>query len=331
MPPTQPQNLPLPPHDLHNAETFMADPAPSIHSAGCGSRGAYPAQEAARSPQGLPQQRAQPGREYDSYSVPARKQGVAIGAAQGVFAPAPAAAKDGTQAVIDAKVKARELQFQLKLEMKHLEREARKLSSEEGKLQRKMRAEAERRGNTYEAQLLAKSVVQTRKAVARLEKLKASMHGVVLQLTESIAAMSMRTCLKLSTDVMRQMGELARLPELEAAVQQMRHEASAYTHAESCLEDAFRDHEVEEASASEVQKILEELALDRQLQFLAATSSVAGSVPQSAVTVPHTVPRTVPRIAPQTPQTVPLTRLPSTASAASTIIPQGWQQDGFVS
>uniref|UniRef100_A0A7S1RIR0 Charged multivesicular body protein 3 n=1 Tax=Alexandrium catenella TaxID=2925 RepID=A0A7S1RIR0_ALECA len=327
VPVTQPQNLGLP-HDLRNAETFVANPAPfSSSGSSQGVRGAYPAQEAVYAPQAAQHQSALPSQEYDGYSKPSRMQGVPMGAAQGLFVPAPPAARDGTAAVIDAKVKARELQFQLKLEMKHLEREVRKLTAEEGKMHRKMRAQAER-GNTYEAQLIARNVIQTRRAIGRLEKLKASMHGVVLRLTESIASMSMRSCLKLSTDVMRQMGELSQLPQLEAAVQQMRQQAASYSHTEGFIDEALRDHEVEEASGLEVQRVLEELALDRQVELLTAASPAAGSVPQSAVTVPRTVPRTVPQM---TQPSVPLTRLPSTASVASTIIPPGWQQDGVVS
>lgn len=307
---TQPQNLGQA-FDSKTSETFVLDPAPAFPVAGHGARGAYHAPESMRTPQETQQRRGQPAQEYEGYSMPSRLQGVAIGSAPGRFAPAPAA-EDGVEAAVNAKIKARELQFQLKLEMKHLEREARKLATEEGKLQRKMRAEAER-GNSHEAQSLARSAVQTRKAIARLEQLKASMHGVVLQLTESIAAMGMRNCLKMSSDVMRHMSEFTRIPELEAAVQQLRREAAAYGHTAGCVDEALRDRGADEASAREVQRMLEEVALDRHLEFLAG----GGSVPQSATTVPQTVP-----------QTVPATRLPS---MASTVLPPGWQPDSFVS
>jgi len=312
MPATQPQNLGQGP-GLRNSETFLADPAPAISAASPDARGSQPVQQA--------------GPEYRGYSAPSRLQGVPMRAAKGVFAPAPATTGDSVEALVNAKVKARELQFQLKLEMKHIEREARKLSAEEAKLQQKMRAQAER-GKSHEAQLLARNVVQTRKAVERLEQLKASMHGIVLQLTESMAAMSMKSCLKLSTDAMRQMGEFSRIPELEAAVQRMRLEAAPYMHAEGCVDEALRDREVEEASAAEVQRLLEEVALDRQLAFMATAGSDSTAL-RTAETVPQTVPRTVPQTVLRTaPQTIPLTRLPS---MASTVLPSDWQLDQFTS
>lgn len=218
-----------------------------------------------------------------------------MSAAQGVFAPPLAGAASSAEAVANAKTKARELQFQLKLEAKHIEREARKIALEEAKLQRKMKALAQN-GNSHEAQMLARSIVQSRKTVARLERTKASMQALGLQLAESIAAMSVRNCLKLSADVMRQMGEITRIPELEAALQEMRREVAACVQAEGVMEAALREDgdEQEEATGAEVQRVLEELALDRRLEWLAIPASGAEHPVKSTAgsAVPHTVPTT---------------------------------------
>jgi len=225
--------------------------------------------------------------------------GVDKSAAPAVFAPkervAPA---DTAEAVVNAKQKARELQFQVRLEIKQMDREARKITAEEGRLHRRMQTEA-RRGNMQQAQLLAKTMVQSRKAAARLQKTKASMQAVDLQVTETIASLSMRNCLRLSADAMRQMGEIARLPELERAVQEMHQEASRRMQIEEVLDEGLHDgEELEEEMGAEVQKLFEELALDKQLERLA--------VPAAPVHLAS---------AALAPQTVPLTRVPGGGGA----------------
>lgn len=248
------------------------------------------------------------------YSAPPRLQAVPKHAAAAAFAPP--AALDGPQAYMEAKLKAKELQFQLKLELKTMEREGKRLLSDEGKLQRKLRAQADSGlTHTGEAQCLARSIVSTRKAIARLEKLRTSMQQVILQLTESIAAMSMRHCVQRSSEVISQIGAFSQMPELERAVQNLRQEAAVCARADGIVNEALRDRQVEEASAIEVQRVLEEAALDRHLALCSAaapSSEHPSSRPHSAATVPQTVFR------PEPPSGTPLTRLPS---AASTMLP----------
>ncbi|CAE7654827.1 chmp3, partial [Symbiodinium necroappetens] len=73
--------------------------------------------------------------------------------------------------IFDMKLKAKEWQWELGREAKHLDKEIAKIQKDEAKLQDQIRLQAEK-GNVEAVQLLAKSVVKTRKAVQRLEKTK---------------------------------------------------------------------------------------------------------------------------------------------------------------
>merc|ERR1719379_1462717 len=82
----------------------------------------------------------------------------------------------GPEAMAEAKIKAREWQMQLRLEEKLLEKEIQRVKNEEAKLQRKIAAQAHQ-GSAQDVQLLAHSIVRSRKAVASLESTKSSMHA----------------------------------------------------------------------------------------------------------------------------------------------------------
>lgn len=181
---------------------------------------------------------------------------------------------------IDAKLKAKEWQWQLKTEVKHLDREVRKIQADELKLQKEIRAQAEK-GNVQAVQMMAKSVVKSRAAVKRLEKTKASMHAVTLQLTTSIATMNTTASLRLSSDIMRQMNAIARVPEVSGMMQDMRKEMAKCADAEDSIEQALMEDGEEDEAAVEVQKVLEEMALEK-MGPLAAAKAAAAPVAQAA-------------------------------------------------
>jgi len=196
----------------------------------------------------------------------------------------------------DARQKARNLQFELRLEMKHMERAIKKTFNEEARLQHRLRTEVQR-GNGQMFQLLARNVVQTRRAAARLQKTKASMQVVDLQVTQSIASLSARSCVRLSADALRQLGETVQLSELEQAVQDLCREAAHCSHVENACNESFNcSGEVEEVADAEVRRLLEELALDRHLQ----RQTVHGNANQ-AVSATSTVPLAAAAFVPQTP------------------------------
>jgi len=162
----------------------------------------------------------------------------------------------------DAKLKAREWQFQLKLEMKGLDREIKKVQLEEGKLKKAMTLQAQK-GETGSVEQYARSIVRSRQAVARLRKAKAAMTDIDLHLTTAIASMSMKHAMRVSADAMRDMSKVAPISEIGPAVQEMQREMAYSTEVEDAVEEALHNDDDEAEASTEVQKVLEELELER--------------------------------------------------------------------
>lgn len=162
----------------------------------------------------------------------------------------------------ETKLKAKEWQWELGREAKSLDKEIAKIQKDEAKLQEQIRLQAQK-GNVEAVQLLARSVVKTRNAVQRLEKTKASMEAVKLQLTTHMASISTSQSIRLSSDIMKKMNAIARIPEVSAVMKDMREQMAMCADAEDSIEDALRDDGEEREAAFQVQKVLEEMALDQ--------------------------------------------------------------------
>lgn len=184
---------------------------------------------------------------------------------------------------INTKLKAKEWQWQLKMECKNLDKEIKKIHTDEEKIRKEIQAQAAQ-GNVSSVQMLAKSLVRSRKAVERLERTKASMHAVNLQLTTSIATMSTTASIRISADVMKKMNAIARIPEVGATIEDMRREMARCAEAEDGVEEALRMDGEEEAAAVEVQRVLDEMALEKMGPL--ATPVVVAPEPAAAAAVP---------------------------------------------
>eukprot|EP00930_Biecheleria_cincta_P099793 TRINITY_DN91409_c0_g1_i1.p1 TRINITY_DN91409_c0_g1~~TRINITY_DN91409_c0_g1_i1.p1 ORF type:complete len:286 (+),score=84.11 TRINITY_DN91409_c0_g1_i1:50-907(+) len=177
----------------------------------------------------------------------------------------------------EAKVKAKEWQYELAREAKHLDKEIVKLQKNEQKLQAKIREQAEK-GNVDSVQMLARTVVQSRRAVQRLEKTKMSMEAVKLQLTTSMASVGTANSIKLSAEIMKKMNGIARIPEVSQNMEEMRKQMAMCADAEDSIEDALRLPGEESEADTEVQRILEEMALDQ----MGPLANVARLTPQQS-------------------------------------------------
>lgn len=160
--------------------------------------------------------------------------------------------------------------------------------------------------------------------------------SVDLQLTASVATMTTASSLKLSSDVMKQMHGIARIPDVGASMEQMRREMAAFADAEDGIEEALRDEDEEEEAAMEVQKVLEEMALARMGPLAAASAIAAAPVaasPDPVVAPPERIavavgceeptPAAQPQVSRPTEQTpaAPAAQAPPTASAGPSQAP----------
>jgi len=178
-------------------------------------------------------------------------------------------------------VKAKEWQYELAREAKQLDKEIGKLQKNEKSLQAKIREQAEK-GNVDSVQMLARTVIQGRRAVQRLEKTKMSMEAVKLQLTTSIASMGTAHSIKLSAEIMKKMNGIARIPEVGKNMDEMRRQMAMCADAEDSIEEALKLPGEESEADTEVQRILEEMALDQMGPLARAASSTPQQSPPLA-------------------------------------------------
>jgi charged multivesicular body protein 3 len=165
---------------------------------------------------------------------------------------------------------AREWQRQLRGEARRLDRDIARLRQEEAKLKKEITSMAAK-GQPQSVQALAKQVVRSRKAVTRLERTKCSMNAVSLHLTTGIASMSTASSLKMSAKVMTEMNRLMNVPELAKTMEEMRQEMARAEIMDEVMEETFEESDEEADVDTEMQKVFDDLALDRS-QFMATAS-----------------------------------------------------------
>lgn len=163
--------------------------------------------------------------------------------------------------MINAKMQAKEWQWEIKSEVKNMDKEIKKIQQQELKIQKEVKAQAEK-NNVSTVQTLTRQIIRSRHAVKRLEKTKANLFSVDMQLTTAIATMSTTSSLQVSADLLAKMNKIANTEGVGASMEKMRSEMAKMGEAEGAVEDALRDSDEEDETATEMQKVLEEMALD---------------------------------------------------------------------
>ena len=118
---------------------------------------------------------------------------------------------------------AKEWKRNLQKEARVLDRDILNLGREEQKALKECKKLA-KEGNVKAAKILAKEVVNTRHAVARMHTAKAQMNSVSMMLQTSASAMKMQGCIAKSADIMAAMNHLVKLPEIRETMTSMSRE-----------------------------------------------------------------------------------------------------------
>jgi charged multivesicular body protein 3 len=182
---------------------------------------------------------------------------------------------------------AREWQRQIRAENRQLERDMNRIRQEEAKMKREITQMANK-GQMQSVNTLAKQVVKSRKSVARLEQTRCSLNALNLQLTTAIASASASSAMKMSASMMKEMNRLASVPELQRTMEEMRTEMARAEVADEMMEEFYEESDDEQEIDAEVQKVMDELVLDRsQLMAGAATVPGAPSMVPPAAMHPH--------------------------------------------
>jgi charged multivesicular body protein 3 len=115
---------------------------------------------------------------------------------------------------------AKEWKKELKKQERGLERDITKIQTAEKNAMKECKKLA-KSGQEKAAKLLAKEVVQTRRAVTRLHASKAHINSVCMNLQMNMSMLKVQGVMGKSTEIMSAMNQLVNIPELSATMQEM--------------------------------------------------------------------------------------------------------------
>ncbi|XP_053314119.1 charged multivesicular body protein 3 isoform X2 [Spea bombifrons] len=155
-----------------------------------------------------------------------------------------------------------EWSLKIRKEMRVIDRQIRDIQREQEKVKRSIKDSA-KKGNREACVILAKEVVQSKKAVNKLYASKAHMNSVLMSMKNQLAVLRVSGALQKSTEVMKAMQNLVKIPEIQATMRELSKEMMKAGIIEEMLEDTFESmedqDEMEEQAEMEVDRILFEI------------------------------------------------------------------------
>jgi hypothetical protein len=186
-----------------------------------------------------------------TYECPPRLTGVALQDAASRFAPGP------PPGPLDVKTRAKELQLEVKLGLKYLERTIKALRTGETKMQRKIKTH-QQKGSIGEMQVAASSIVQSRRSVAVLETYREIVQRAYQDLAGCNTAVKFSSPVDVCMDAMGKMDMIMLTHEVQITLAQMQREMSSRIEEPGGggTEPFMQGGQV---APSEIQRVLEEL------------------------------------------------------------------------
>ncbi|KAJ8382456.1 hypothetical protein SKAU_G00032340 [Synaphobranchus kaupii] len=155
-----------------------------------------------------------------------------------------------------------EWSLKIRKEMRVIDRQIRDIQREQDKVKRSIK-DAAKKGQRDVCVILAKEMVQSKRAVNKLYTSKAHMNSVLLSMKNQLSVLRVAGSLQKSTEVMKSMQNLVKIPEIQATMRELSKEMMKAGIIEEMLEDTFEgmedEEEMEEAAEEEVDKILFEI------------------------------------------------------------------------
>ncbi|KAJ8271647.1 hypothetical protein COCON_G00105060 [Conger conger] len=158
----------------------------------------------------------------------------------------------------DPKVQVSEWSGKIRKEMRGMDRQIRDIQREQEKVKRSIK-DAAKKGQRDVCVILAKEIIQSKKAISKLYATKAHLNSVLLNMKNQLAVMRMAGAMQKSTEVMKAMQNLVKIPEVQATMRELSKEMTKAGIIEEMMEDTFEnmeDEDMEEAADAEVEKIL---------------------------------------------------------------------------
>ncbi|XP_076834560.1 charged multivesicular body protein 3 [Brachyhypopomus gauderio] len=155
-----------------------------------------------------------------------------------------------------------EWSIKIRKEMRVIDRQIRDIQREEEKVKRSIK-DAAKKGQKDVCIILAKEMIHSKKAINKLYASKAQMNSVLLSMKNQLSVLRVAGALQKSTDVMKAMQSLVKVPEIQATMRELSKEMMKAGIIEEMLEDTFENmedgEEMEEAAEAEVDRILFEI------------------------------------------------------------------------
>merc|ERR1712130_581770 len=143
-----------------------------------------------------------------------------------------------------------------------LERQVNAIKREEAKVTKSLK-EAAKKGDKDVCMILAKEIVNARKSINKIYAAKANMNSVSMQMKSQLAIIKVAGAMQSSTEVMQQMQQLVKLPEIQKTMMEMSREMMKAGIIEEMMEDAMEPltdaDDMEEEANEEIDKVLYEL------------------------------------------------------------------------
>ncbi|KAM9786816.1 charged multivesicular body protein 3 [Syngnathus typhle] len=150
----------------------------------------------------------------------------------------------------------------IRKESRSLDRQIRDIQREEEKVKRSIK-DAAKKGQRDVCVILAKEMIQSKRAVSKLYSSKAQLNSVTLSMKNQLSLLRVAGSMQKSTEVMKAMQNLVKIPEIQATMRDLSKEMMKAGIIEEMLEDTFESmedgEEMEEAAEEEVDNILFEI------------------------------------------------------------------------
>ena len=185
----------------------------------------------------------------------------------------------------DPKEQVKEWTRKLRKERNGLDRQIRQIQRGEAQAVNSIK-QAAKKNDPASAKILAREVVNARKAVSRIHTTKANISSVEMQMQAQASQLRVAGCLQRSTDVMKSMQRLVRIPEIQQTMQDMSKEMMKAGIIEEMMEDTMEalddPEELEEDVQKEVDRVLQEITLGVKNDL-----SKAPRAPEASVELPE--------------------------------------------
>ncbi|KAJ3368132.1 Charged multivesicular body protein 3 [Allomyces arbusculus] len=149
----------------------------------------------------------------------------------------------------------------IRAQERQMDRQIRTIQVEETKVKRSLQLAA-KKGDKTVCKTLAKEIVRTRKVIQRLHTSKAQLNSVSMQLGHQLATLKVAGSLQKSTEIMKVVNRLVKLPEISAQMQEMSREMMKAGIIEEMIDDTITgldEEDLEDEAEEEVEKVLFEV------------------------------------------------------------------------